>query len=100
MFIVGVSILSGAAIAASISVLLSMVAAQTLVPALAGILGRRVLTRDQRKALDAGETSQPEASARRARWAQRVRKHRLVFGVSALAVMVGLAIPGRCDQSR
>jgi RND superfamily putative drug exporter len=93
MFIVGVSVLSGAAIAASISVLFPMLAAQTLLPALNGILGRRVLTRKQRKALDAGQTDPPEASARWARWAEHVQTHRLGFGLAALAVMVGLAIP-------
>jgi RND superfamily putative drug exporter len=93
MFIVGVSVLSGAAIAASISVLFPMLAAQTLLPALNGVLGRRVLTRKQRRALDAGQTNPPEASARWARWAERVQAHRLGFGLAALAVMVGLAIP-------
>src|SRR4029077_9706580 len=67
MFIVGVSVLSGAAVAASISVLFPMLAAQTLLRALNGILGRRVLTRKQRKALDAGQINPPEASARWAR---------------------------------
>jgi RND superfamily putative drug exporter len=93
MFVVGVSVLSGAAIAASISVLFPMLAAQTLLPAFTGILGRRILTRKQRKALDAGLTNPPEASARWARWAERVRGHRLAFGLAALAVMIGLAIP-------
>jgi putative drug exporter of the RND superfamily len=93
MFIVGVSVLSGAAIAASISVLLPMLAAQTLLPALNGILGRRVLTHKQRKALDAGQTSPAEASAGWARWAEHVQNHRLGFGLAALAVMIGLAIP-------
>jgi putative drug exporter of the RND superfamily len=93
MFFVGVSVLSGAAIAASISVLLPMLAAQTLLPALTGTLGRRVLTRRQRAALDAGQTSPPEASARWARWAEQVQAHRLGFGLAALAVMIGLAIP-------
>ena len=93
MFMVGVSVLSGAAIAASIAVLFPMLAAQTLLPALNGLLGRRVLTRSQRKALDAGDTNPPEASARWARWAERVQTHRLGFGLAALAVMVGLAIP-------
>ncbi|HWD76556.1 MAG TPA: MMPL family transporter [Solirubrobacteraceae bacterium] len=93
MFMVGVSVLSGAAIAASISVLFPMMAAQTLLPALNGLLGRRVLTRRQRRALDAGETDPPEASARWGRWAERVQTHRLAFGLAALAVMVGLAIP-------
>jgi RND superfamily putative drug exporter len=93
MFIVGVSVLSGAAVAASISVLFPMMAAQTLLPALNGVLGRRVLTRKQRKALTAGLTDPPEASPRWARWAELVQTHRLSFGLAALAVMVGLAIP-------
>ena len=93
MFMVGVSVLSGAAIAASISVLFPMLAAQTLLPALNGLLGRRVLTRRQREALAAGETSFDEASPRWAGWAQLVQTHRLIFGVAALAVMVALAIP-------
>jgi RND superfamily putative drug exporter len=92
MFMVGVSVLSGAAIAASISVLFPMLAAQTLLPALTGLLGRRVLTRRQRKALDAGETGIEEASPRWAGWAQLVQTHRLSFGVAALAVMIVLAI--------
>jgi RND superfamily putative drug exporter len=93
MFIVGVSVLTGAAIAASISVLFPMLAAQTLLPALNGSLGKRVLTRKQRKALDAGQTNPPEASARWARWAGYVQAHRLGLGVAALAVMIGLSIP-------
>ncbi len=93
MFMVGVSVLTGAAIAASISVLLPMLAAQTLLPALTGLLGKRVLTRRQRKALAAGDTDPQEASARWAAWAQRVQNHRVSFGVAALAVMIALSIP-------
>jgi RND superfamily putative drug exporter len=55
MFIVGVSVLSGAAVAASIAVLFPMAAAQTLLPALIGFLGHRTLTRKQRRALAAGD---------------------------------------------
>jgi RND superfamily putative drug exporter len=93
MFIVGVSVLTGAAIAASISVLFPMLAAQTLLPALNGTLGRRVLTRKQRAALEAGQLDAPEASARWARWAEYVQTHRLGLGVAALAVMIVLSIP-------
>jgi RND superfamily putative drug exporter len=93
MFIVGVSVLSGAAIAASISVLFPMLAAQTLLPAFNGLLGKRVLTRKQRAALAAGDINPPEASVRWARWAERVQTHRLAYGVAALAVMIALAIP-------
>jgi RND superfamily putative drug exporter len=93
MFMVGVSVLSGAAIAASISVLLPMLAAQTLLPALSGLLGKRVLTRKQHRALQAGQFNPPEASARWARWAEHVQNHRLSLGVAALAVMLALALP-------
>jgi putative drug exporter of the RND superfamily len=93
MLIVGVGVLSGAAIAASIAVLFPMLAAQTLLPALNGVLGKRILTRRQRKALQAGDTNPAEASARWARWAEVVQAHRLSLGIAALAVMIGLAIP-------
>jgi RND superfamily putative drug exporter len=93
MLAVGVSVLSGAAIAASIAVLLPMAAAQTLAPALIGFLGKRVLTRRQRAALDAGEVHTPEASAHWASWATRVQGHRVGLSVAALAIMVALTIP-------
>jgi RND superfamily putative drug exporter len=93
MLTVGVSVLSGAAIAASIAVLLPMAAAQTLAPALIGFLGKRVLTRKQRAALEAGEVHTPEASARWASWATRVQGHRVGFSAAALAIMVALTIP-------
>jgi RND superfamily putative drug exporter len=93
MLTLGVSVLSGAAIAASIAVLLPMAAAQTLVPALIGVLGRRTLTRKQRASLDAGETNPPEASARWAHWAELVEGHRVGFSLAALAIMLTLTIP-------
>jgi len=93
MFVVGVSVLSGAAIAASIAVLFPMTAALTLLPALIGFLGHRTLTRKQRRVLAAGNLNPPEASARWARWAELVQTHRLSLGVAALAVMLALAVP-------
>jgi RND superfamily putative drug exporter len=93
MFVVGVSVLSGAAVAASIAVLFPMTAALTLLPALIGFLGHRTLTRKQRRVLAAGDFNPPEASARWARWAELVQVHRLGLGVAALAVMLALAIP-------
>jgi putative drug exporter of the RND superfamily len=93
MFVVGVTVLSGAAIAASIAVLFPMTAALTLLPALIGFLGHRTLTRKQRRVLAAGNSNPPEASARWARWAELVQTHRLGLGVAALAVMLALAVP-------
>ncbi|MDP9256431.1 MAG: MMPL family transporter [Actinomycetota bacterium] len=93
MFTVGVSVLSGAAVAASIAVLFPMAAALTLLPALIGFLGHRTLTRKQRATLAAGDLHPAEASARWARWAGWVQTNRLGFGLAALAVMVALAVP-------
>jgi putative drug exporter of the RND superfamily len=93
MLTVGVSTLSGTAIAASITVLLTMSAAQTLVPALIGFLGTRTMTRKQRSALAAGETDAPEASARWARWGGTVERHRVAMGLIAFVVMLTIAIP-------
>jgi RND superfamily putative drug exporter len=90
---VGVSTLSGAAIAAAITVAFVLVGALTLLPALAGLAGPRLLTRRQRRALAGGDTSFSEASRGWARWASLVQRRRLVLGVAALGVMVALGAP-------
>jgi RND superfamily putative drug exporter len=90
---VGVSTLSGAAIAASIAVAFPVAAALTLLPALTGLLGKRILTRRQRAALASGETGFSEASRGWTRWASTVQGHKIVFGVGALAVMLALGAP-------
>jgi RND superfamily putative drug exporter len=90
---VGVSTLSGAAIAASIAVAFPVAAALTLLPALTGLLGKRILTRRQRSALARGETSFTEASRSWTRWASYVQGHRIVFGVGALGILLALGAP-------
>ena len=55
MFALGISFLYGLAVAASIGVLFTMIAALTFLPAMLGFVGPRVLSRRQRRALAAGE---------------------------------------------
>ncbi len=93
MLVVGVSVLSGAAIAASISVLFPMTAALTLLPALIGLLGKRTMTRRQRAALARGETDFPEASRRWSAWASTVQARRIGFAAAGLGIMVVLGAP-------
>jgi putative drug exporter of the RND superfamily len=93
MLTVGVSVLSGAAVAASIAVVFPMMAAQTLLPALVRIVGKRTLTRRQRAALARGETAVPEASRRWLGWARRVEAHRVLYAVGVLSVLVALGLP-------
>jgi RND superfamily putative drug exporter len=90
---VGVSTLSGAAIAAAITVAFVLLGALTLLPALAGLTGKRLLTRRQRRALARGETGFSEASRGWARWASLVQRNRIVFGIAALGIMVALGAP-------
>jgi RND superfamily putative drug exporter len=90
---VGVSTLSGAAIAAAITVAFVLLGALTLLPALAGLAGKRILTRRQRRALARGETGFDEASRGWARWASLVQRNRIAFGVVTLAMMVALGAP-------
>jgi RND superfamily putative drug exporter len=90
---VGVSTLSGAAIAAAVTVAFVLLGALTLLPALAGLAGPRILTRRQRRAIARGETDFSEASRGWARWASLVQRNRIVFGVAALGIMVALGAP-------
>ncbi len=90
---VGVSTLSGAAIAASIAVAFPVAAALTVLPALIGLAGKRTLTQRQRAALARGETRFNEASRRWTSWASRVQGHRIVFGVGALGILLVLGAP-------
>jgi RND superfamily putative drug exporter len=90
---VGVSELSGAAIGAAITVAFAVLAALTLLPALAGIMGTRLLTRRQRRAVARGETDYDEASRGWTRWGRLVQRRALVLGVAALGVMLALGAP-------
>jgi RND superfamily putative drug exporter len=93
MVTVGVGVLSGAAVAASLAVLFPMAAALTLLPAFIGLLGTRVLTRRQRQTLTRGETTVDEASKGWAAWAARVQAHRVAFALAALGIIATIGAP-------
>ena len=90
---VGVATLSGAAVAAAIAVVFPVLGALTLLPALLGLAGQRILTRRQRRALARGETSFTEATRGWSRWASLVQRNRLAFGLAALGLMIALSVP-------
>src|SRR5258705_8505320 len=90
---VGVSTLSGAAIAAAIAVAFPVMGALTLLPVAAGLVGKRLLTRRQRAALARGETSFNEASRGWTGWASAVQPNPIPFAIRALRVMVALPAP-------
>jgi RND superfamily putative drug exporter len=97
MFVVDLGILTGMAQAAAVTVLFTVAAAVTLLPALLGILGRRVLSRRQRATMAGAPEAGPAWPQHRAglavRWAALVQRAPRRMGLLALLVIVTLAAP-------
>ena len=93
MFALGVSFLYGVAIAASVAVLFTVIAALTLLPAMLGFFGPRVLRRKERRALADDQLTTSDESAGWAGWAGALRNHPAVIAGTAAAVMLLLAVP-------
>ncbi|MGI5458168.1 MMPL family transporter [Streptomyces sp. CA-249302] len=93
MLILRLSFLNGVAIAASLTVVLTVAASVTLLPALLSFIGMRALSRRERRRLDE-HGPQPELPTGFAhRWSAFVERHPKVLGIVALAVMTLLALP-------
>ena len=93
MFALGVSFIYGVAVAASIAVLFTVMAALTLLPALLGFFGTRALGRTARRKLAIGELTISDESPRWRRWARTLRDRPALFAAVAAAVMLTIAIP-------
>ena len=95
MFALGVSFLYGLAIAASLGVLLTMVAALTLLPALLGFIGPRVMSRKQRRSLakDGPRIVGAGTSGFWPRWADLVQRRPVVPALVSLVLVVLIALP-------
>ena len=93
MLVLNISYVSGLGIAAAITVLFTMAASVTLLPALLGFLGMRVLSRRERRRLAAGGPARDGASGWWPRLAGFVQRHPARLATAATAAMVVLAIP-------
>ena len=112
MFVLNVGFLTGLGIAAAVTVFLTVMAAVTLLPALLGMIGRRVLRRSNRRPADAAIDLATGAAAVVAaeqvvaaaadgtgargvwgRWAGLVERRPIITGAIATAVLVCLALP-------
>ncbi|HEX9042617.1 MAG TPA: MMPL family transporter [Trebonia sp.] len=94
----GQGFLDGLAFAAVITVACTVLAAVTLLPALFGVLGPRVLSRRQRRALrsagaDRAPGDAPGGSGMWARWSHTVRRFPAVLAAGAVAVMMVVSLP-------
>ena len=92
ILVLGVGFLNGLAVASALTVVFTVLAAVTLLPALLGVFGMRVLSRRQRRRLVAA-ASAPGAAGAWARWARTVERRPAVLAAAAAAVMLVLAIP-------
>jgi RND superfamily putative drug exporter len=106
MFALGVSFLYGLAVAAAIGVALTMISALTLLPAMLGFIGPKVMSRKQKRNL-AQNGPRIVGSDNKGfwpNWADRVQRYPWVSASLALIVIVLIALPffslrlGAADQ--
>ncbi|MET7457341.1 MMPL family transporter [Streptomyces sp. NPDC005574] len=93
MLVTNLRFLDGVVIGTSLTVVLSVLAATTLLPAMLGFLGPRVLSRRQRRALAATGPEPEKASGLAARWSTGVQQRPRRIAALALVVMAVLALP-------
>jgi RND superfamily putative drug exporter len=93
MFALGVSFLYGVAVTASITVLMTMTASITLLPALLGFFKMRVLSRGQRRELAANGPVPELALGFWRRWADGIRRRPVLPTIISLVVVVVIALP-------
>ena len=94
LFALGLSFLYGVAIAASLAVATTVVASLTLLPALLGFYGTKVLKRSQRAALrERGPQPLEEESGGWSRWAGVLEGRPRLLALLSFALIVAVALP-------
>ncbi|MFJ2561151.1 MULTISPECIES: MMPL family transporter [unclassified Streptomyces] len=93
MLILRLGFLNGVAIAASLTVVLTVAASVTLLPALLSFIGTRALSRRQRARLAAHGPRPERPTGFAVRWSLFVERHPKLLGAVATVVMLVLALP-------
>ncbi|MFJ5884396.1 MMPL family transporter [Kitasatospora cineracea] len=93
MLILGMGFLNGMAVSAALTVALTVLAAITLLPALLGLLGLRVLSRAQRRRLAAHGPDAEHAAGFWPRWAAKVQARPTGKALVALVLMLAVSLP-------
>ena len=91
--ILDIGILTGMALGAAVTVLITVAAALTLLPALLAMLGTKVLSRRHRRAVAAGQVVGESTGGLWSRWAIAVQRRPAVLGAIAAGLVVLLALP-------
>jgi putative drug exporter of the RND superfamily len=90
ILVLGVTFLNGLGVASALTVVFTVLAAVTLLPALLGVFGIRVLSRRQRRRMGDRGAVRPGVWSR---WAGTVQRRPAVLAIAAATVMLVLAIP-------
>lgn len=93
LLVLGVGFLTGIGVAAGVMVAFAVAAAITLLPAIFGLFGMRVLSRRERRRLSTAGGSDVDGTGAWARWAAFVQRRPVALSAVAAAVMVLLAVP-------
>ncbi len=96
MLVLRVSFLTGLGVGGAVTVVWTVAAALTLLPALLGVVGGRLLPRRQRRALaarTAAPAAEPAPAGLWARWAALVAHRKAVLSLITLAVIAAVAVP-------
>ncbi len=94
MLVLRLGFLNGVAIAASLTVILAVLASITLLPALLGVIGDRALSRRERtKLATAGPAAAEGGPGPAARWSALIERRPRLLGALAATVMLVLALP-------
>ncbi|MGW6410780.1 MMPL family transporter [Streptomyces vinaceus] len=93
MLVLRLNFLNGVAIAASLTVVLTVAASVTLLPALLSYIGMRALSTRERRRLAAQGPRPQTPTGFAARWSAFVERRPKLLGIVATLVMVVLALP-------
>ncbi|MFE9221383.1 MMPL family transporter [Streptomyces lavendulae] len=93
MLVLRLNFLDGVALAASLTVVLTVAASVTLLPALLSYIGPRALSRRERRRLAADGPRAESPTGFAARWSAFVERHPKPLGLLATLVMLVLALP-------
>jgi len=90
LFTVGLSFLSGVGVASAISVIISMIASITLLPALLSVIGKNV---DRLKIPFKKLHSEEEGGKGWKKWAERIQAHPVRWAISSTLVLLFICLP-------
>jgi len=90
LFTVGLSFLSGVGVASAISVIISMIASITLLPALLSVIGNNI---DRLKIPFKKLHSEEEGGKGWKKWAERIQAHPVRWAISSTLVLLFICLP-------